>query len=492
MRSENLFIAPKRPAKWRFPYVPALLIAGLWSEFALAAWWLTQQLTEGSSAPLRAVAVVVLLGMGVLQARLAWKAWRSRHQSTPIGWARWRIFVRWFLVGFVVCYGTSLLLGQQHGGVYFFAATMSIWYTAVLLPLVGSPLQLSQAVSRLQNPRLRFFGWSVYLLLMAPLCTELVLRVYAEFFAGPAGASYLLVEKKLSPGSTYGNRQVNTLGYWDDEFVTEPSAGVHRVAVLGGDVVLGDSFQDHFLSRIETTSADVEFYNFALPRTVPADYALQIQNEVAEYQPQMVLAFLSLGNDLLQEPDESLFDWKRLHTYRWGVEWLKDTSVRWIETSVAAAPANHQGDSYQDFLQQTMGQLAICRTPIDPRMHERWDAFYADLKRLVLTCDEANLPLALVLTPSEFQVNPVLAGTLRRRAGLQEEDLDWDLPQRRLATFAKQNKVQLIDLTPHLKLQSGVFVRNNKRLNAQGHAVAADVVGHFVRAHLTPTIVARN
>lgn len=508
MQSQDFFPTSARTNSRRAPLVPLLLIASLWAQASLAAWWLTQHLASSEAIPYRAPAVVILLLLSGIQAKLAWNAWRSRKTLVPVTGARWRMFFRWLSVGIVVCYGGSLLAGAHQGGVYLFTTAMALWYTAVLVPLVGTPAQLSRVVAILEHRSLRMCGWGLYVLLMAPLCSELVLRTYAEFFSGPAGASYLVAQRKLPPGSTYGNRTVNPQGYCDDEFTTEPKTGKFRVATLGGPLVLGDKGDEHFLSRIENAAGDLEVYNFALPSTIPGDYAGQVQREVSVYRPQLVLAFISPGKDLTEEPVQSPFDWQQLHTLRLGLNLLiQDRTEKLLaaNSSLAAGslmlvnqtlieetetPNVSLQDAYQTYLERTVGELTICRTPIDTRMHRHWTRLYDDLERLIATCEKADLPLALVITPSEFQVNTVLRDVLRRRAGYKAEDLDWELPQRRLTAFAQRHGIPLIDLTPHLQLQSGSFARYDEQLSPAGHAIAAEVIGHFVRTRVTPTLAA--
>jgi len=518
MQSQDFFPTSARTKTRHVPLIPLLLLASVWSQCALAAWWLCENLAATEAVPYRATAAAILILLSAVQARLAWQTWRKRKTQPPVSGSRWRIFFRWLSVGFVVCYGGSLLAGAQQGGIYLFTAAMALWFTAVLLPLVGTPAQLSRVVALLGRRWLRMCGWGAYALLMTPLCSELLLRTYAEFFSGPEGASYLVAQRKLPPGSSYGDRRINAQGYWDDDFSAEPRPGMFRVAVLGGDVVLGDKSQEHFLTRVESMAGDLEVYNFALPRTVPADYAGQVQREVAKYHPQLVLAFISLGEDLTEETPHTAFDWQRLHTFRFGLnlllqertdgfltagstialsgamlshgtatasEMLAVNNTLAVKAETGIAPAS---DPYQAYLERTTGKLALCRTPIDKRMHAQWNRLNADLERLIATCEKADLPLALVLTPSEYQVNSVLREVLRRRSGLAAEDLDWELPQRRIATFAQQHQVPLVDLTPHLQLANGAFARYDQKLSASGHAVAAEVIGHYVRTRLNTTL----
>jgi hypothetical protein len=506
MQSQDFFPTSARTRSRRAPLVPLLLLASLWVQTALAAWWLTAHLSASEAIAYRAPAIAILLLLSVFQAKLAWKTWRLRQSLLPISGARWRMFFRWFSVGIVVCYGGSLLAGTQAGGVYLFTTALALWYTAVLLPVVGSPVQLSWVVLLLERRWLRYCGWGLYVLLMMPLCSELVLRTYEAFFTGPAGASYLVAQQKLPPGSTYKNRPVNSQGYCDEPFSTAPKPGKLRLAALGGCLVLGEGESESFLAQIENSPGDLEIYNFALPGTVPADYAGQVEREVAAYHPQLILAFLSPGNDLANASTQGVFDWQQVHTLRWGLNVLLHQRAQKLlsvnkpltaenllvfnQTPIGASDEFRATAemAYRDYLQRTIGQLTVCRTPIDDRMHHRWSRLYTDLDRLIATCEKADLPLVFVLAPSAFQVNAALRDVLLRRAGYEPGDLDWELPQRRLATFAQQRQVPLIDLTPHLQLQTGTFARYEQQFSPVGHAIAADVIGHFVRTRLHPTL----
>ncbi len=68
-------------------------------------------------------------------------------------------------------------------------------------------------------------------------------------------------------------------------------------------------------------------------------------------------------------------------------------------------------------------QLVACRTPIDTRIRSRWQRIYASLDNVIAGCQEAQVPLALVVVPGEFQVNAELRETLLRRSGLAAEQL---------------------------------------------------------------------
>src|SRR5207248_1969632 len=105
----------------------------------------------------------------------------------------------------------------------------------------------------------------------------------------------------------------------------------------------------------------------------------------------------------------------------------------------------------QAFLRDCGPRLAVCRTPIDAEMHGRWNSTFLRLDQLIGGCRAQQLPLALVVVPSQFQVNASLCETLRRRMGYARGQLDLDLPQRRLMVFAEGRSLPVLDLLPYLR-----------------------------------------
>jgi hypothetical protein len=88
-----------------------------------------------------------------------------------------------------------------------------------------------------------------------------------------------------------------------------------------------------------------------------------------------------------------------------------------------------------------------------------------------------------VIVPAEFQVNPALCATLLRRHGLSADRFDVELPQRRLAGFAEDRNLPIIDLLPHLRLCGrSVYRRNTTLLSEEGNSAAALAIGGWLQS----------
>jgi len=102
---------------------------------------------------------------------------------------------------------------------------------------------------------------------------------------------------------------------------------------------------------------------------------------------------------------------------------------------------------------------------------------------LTAACRAANLPLTLVLVPGEFQLNRGLRDTLARRAGYAPQQLDVELPQRKLAGYAAQRRLPLIDLLPPLRLcRESPYQRHAERFSTVGHQATAAAIGGWLES----------
>jgi hypothetical protein len=125
-------------------------------------------------------------------------------------------------------------------------------------------------------------------------------------------------------------------------------------------------------------------------------------------------------------------------------------------------------------------------------MRDRWGRVFTGLDRVADACRQAEVPLALVIVPAEFQVNQALRTTLLRRYGVSHGQFDVDLPQRRLAGYAHERDLPLIDLLPHLRLcRESTFVRHATALNTAGHTAAATAISGWLQSRYAGQIAAQ-
>jgi hypothetical protein len=465
-----------------FPLSLTLLAAAC---LAGGGWWLWRHATDASASAFRAPAGLILIALGLLQARILIRAWqsgalaRTNLPGQPLFW-------RWLLAGPIGCYAAALWLGSP-AGAYFFVAALALWYTVAVLPLALDAQWRRSCAGWLHRPAIGTIGWSAFAALGLLAALELTVRTYGWFTGGHLPGAYLARDRALPPGLEFRGGRVNAQGYWGNDFTAARRPGVFRIAAVGDGMLLTGDARTNYLAEVERRVPGIEIYNFGIPSVGPREYAAQLAREVLTYQPDMVLTFISIGDDIAQPtPAPGTFDWRGLGLFQLGAcAWGASAS------EVTLPPDSRSSPDRDHFLRATAGRLAVCRTPMDQAMRDRWQETMSHLDQIVRQCQGQGISMAIVLVPGEFQVSATLCESLRRNAGLERGQLDLDLPQRRLVEFADQRQVPVLDLLPHFRATSEYpYERNDVGFNDAGNAIAADVVGGWLQHRYSSQLAA--
>ncbi|MEK6246936.1 MAG: hypothetical protein N2C12_02075, partial [Planctomycetales bacterium] len=244
----------------------------------------------------------------------------------------------------------------------------------------------------------------------------------------------------------------------------------YRIAVLGDELTVSGGKQTNYLRLLERQLPNIEILNFSMPRAGPREYAALLADHVAQYEPDLVLCFLSVADDIAEQssaPD--FFDWRGLQLNQFATYAGANLPGSCAESSQKA----------NNFLAHRGQQLSICRSPTSNKMSACWQEARLHLGALAGQCDRQHLPLAFVLIPADFQINEVLLGTLQRRTAASQVDIG--LPQRRLVQIARQLKLPVLDLLPQLKASTRpTHVHRQNQLSQRGNLLVAAAVGQWI------------
>jgi len=436
----------------------------------------------------RAPCGVILILAALAQLWIAFKASRGPYASGWISWP-WRgAFWRCLLVGALACYVAALALGPDAYVRYLFRAMLACWYSVILLPLLAPGPAATLLHERLRSASFRRAGRWVFALSLATMLGEVGLRLVDLADEAALPFDRLAGQFKLSAGSEYHGRQVNSQGYWDENFEHARRPGHFRVAVLGGSTALSGNPQTNCLDQLEARVPGVEVYNFGLPRSGLWQYAAQLERDVVTFQPDLVLAFFTVGQDVTADPPvPSKFDWRSLRLCRLAAATL-GLSTR--------GGQNFATDGMQDFetyLSACSSRVSVCRTPTDDTIEQRWQVTRTRLVDLIRRCHRQGIEVALVVVPEDYQVNPIVCQALRRRLGYEANQLDLELPQRRLTRLAEELELPSLDLLPYFRAtESCTYTRDEGQWNDRGNQVAGEALGGWLQARFGATILAQS
>jgi UDP-N-acetyl-D-mannosaminuronic acid transferase (WecB/TagA/CpsF family) len=426
-----------------------------------------------------APAGIALLASFLAQARIAIAGWQNRGalaDQNPLGQFR---FWRWMLTGAFFVYLAALAAGPRPNLGWAWLSAVAVGYALLLLPLAVSPRVLDGWRQLSRGHATRRLGWLVYVSIGLLICCEAGLR--AERFAVRHG---WLAESNqwartggLAPGTSpaeFQHPDVRLAEFRPDPF---------RVAILGHDAVLGSAGPGGYLARVQQLLPGLDIVPLPAGPAWSNSSASDLSAQLAACRPDLVLVAMSLCEDLAHpRVSPSWFDWKQFEL----AQWISGANRR-PEREADGVPGVAARDDFESFLRVLAPQLAACRTPIDEAMRARWQQTFASLDELLTACRARQVSMAWVLVPSEIQVNRALCATLARRTGSAADQYDVDLPHRRLADFAQQRDVPVLDLLPYLRLsQQSLYERNATVWNEQGQAAVAAAMGRWLESRYAP------
>ncbi|MEX2114623.1 MAG: hypothetical protein WD845_15625, partial [Pirellulales bacterium] len=456
------------PAGWHLPALPPtalplaiglLAVAVMASGIALLVLHALATSTENVLVP----AGVALLACSFLQWRTAWMLWRPGGTWSAIrerlDWAH----ARRALLGIFGAYALALVVGPARYIEYALLAAVVCWLTLLLLPLAAVDNHWRRWTAWSRHRAARRLEWlafgSMALLIAAELGLQGAKALHrAQWFAGAS----------VSP-PTEGVQSLLPLAHESllRHGVAPLPAGPLRVALLTDDPRRDCHGERGCRTHIERALPGVKIVPAAFDGFWASLPAGAVAEQLADQRVDLVLAMLTVCDELTRErPAPSWFDWRQLELARMvGAQ---------AEVPADAPASSTTAADFESFCGIVSPQLAACRTPIDDRMRQRWQQTFASVDALADACRANRLSLAIVLVPGEFQLNRALRDTLARRAGYAADRLDVELPQRKLAGYAAERRLPLVDLLPTLRLcRESPYERHAEHFSATGHQATA-------------------
>jgi hypothetical protein len=421
-----------------------------------------------------------------------------------LGLLRMPFFWRWLLGGWIVVFLVLGLAVEQHAELRYLCRGACVFWTALML-LACVPRRPMQPIPRAGRLIDLLLGNLVLIVVLA----ESLLRIVALCL----GPERLLLDHaggyRLTPGVYPHGLIANSLGFPDEEFVGERTPGVRRVLWLGDSfsVATALSHEENYVTRIERGLMNVEVFNLGVCGTGPRQYADLLGQLGWRYQPDLVVVPVFIGNDItepIRSPSLLRFDPNAFAVQRVMQRAIRLTSHRWHANAAVRGQAGWDLRAplpEATYLRLEAGRLAVChRNPspsaspsVSPSMEANWQQALAALQVLVTDCQSHDVPVVFILLPDEFQVSRDVRERALAMRGWREEDLDIDLPQRRLAAWCAVRGVPCLDLLPTFagsaspsrqRGESGAWLPHDTHWNAAGHKLAAATILPWLLAEL--------
>jgi|GEM_PF-2071647 len=408
-------------------------------------------------------------------------------------------FYRWLLFGWLgVFFVLGLWLPGQDLARFPCRGACALWAALVLGPLLLPARWIAWSDGLLTTGPLRILDLLVGNLVILAILLEVALRIMAL----GTGQDALLLNRtagyRLKPGDYPNGLHANQLGFADEEWTLAKPSDRIRIAALGDSFSVGTAvaYGDNYLTQLETALGGVEVCNFGVCGTGPREYQHLLATMVWNYQPDLVLVPIFIGNDITEwiaTPSLAKFHPDALY-----VELLARRLGRLAREHWRSRAEGDTGDyrmglgpsfSHRTYVELTAGRLVVCRSPMLPPDEARWRLVEEYLDRIIKDCRSHQTPVAFVLIADEFQVHDALRSEAMVAQGWSEREIDLRLPQRRLSALAAERQVPCLDLLPSFaELGAAGHIPNDGHWSKAGHRLAASVVAQWLREQFPETL----
>lgn len=308
-------------------------------------------------------------------------------------------------------------------------------------------------------------------------------------------AAKRISDHKLTPGGLHLGFAANRQGFFDREFTrTKPNNTIRILGLADSFGVEGVSYQDNFLTLLETSLADAsnqeqsyEIMNLSVDGISPRGYLNLLKEYYTPYQADLALVCIFVGNDIgwLPQRQPSLAYLRREFWYSYFVparivalyqEHTRKAASTLIppEGDISDTPNNSVAETLPTFSQEAFLQIERKRLPVclKPEYAGEINQRYQELYEIL---DEMQQPTAgnllVVLIPDEFQVDDELWELLTAN---NYNQYDRTRPQREISAFCESAGIKSLDLLPALSAEDppDTYLLQDTHWNRQGHLIA--------------------
>ncbi len=379
---------------------------------------------------------------------------------------------------------------------FFPGVTENVLFFEFVLFLCVHLFALSQLTQKASVEKLCTFF--LFLALSLVLC-EFSLRAYNRVKPSFIFSSRSYDRFRMKPHSTHFDFKVNAGGFNDTEFTARKKAGTTRIIGLGDSFLFGLlPYKYNFFTLLEekliTEGEKAELYNMGIPGMSIDDYYNLLMQEALTLKPDVVLCHVFVQNDIknyyasFSYSTNTLFHFKEWYLYR-----LMETVFR-IRTQYkgrvmrenAAYDDNGGSFNHETYLQMKWDRYEIFDVKTDVK---NWHQSSMEiLSKMQAILQKNKIRFLVVLIPDEIQVSPELQSEflryIREKNRIKEtghaSDFDFELPQKNIKPYLKENHIDFYDLLPAFKreAQSGtrLYIPDDGHWNIAGNKLAAQEI----------------
>ena len=290
---------------------------------------------------------------------------------------------------------------------------------------------------------------------------------------------------------------LNSKGFKDTEFPAEKADGTRRIVGIGDSFLFGTvPYQHNFLTILETewnltkTAPAIEVFNMGIPGTSPRQYLSVLLKDALPLRPDAAIVFIYIGNDFLEISRKPLLQYSFVVA---AGKYIIDL-IRHVEGGLTfhGRTSQYTDDGAATFSPEKFLEIETGRSDIYAKggktLSERLPLVMYFVDEMRKVCNENGIALYVVLIPDEVQIDLELQDNVITALQTDRDNMDFDLPNKRLIEELQGRDLKHLDLLPAFKEASRnrrLYIPRNTHWNIEGNRHAANVLRDFLRTELS-------
>lgn len=318
------------------------------------------------------------------------------------------------------------------------------------------------------------------------LFAEIILCITSHFFFFSFLYNEGYLDKSPPPFSYQYGFQLDSRGFKRGE--SEKSTdSIFKIVALGDSFTFATvPYPQSYLTLLENKlqlkhSPPLHILNLGIPGVGPADYLSVLVHEGLQYQPELVLLTLFIGDDILQSPPQPWH--KKLHVsrlYSYIRKHLKNHPGEPAGTKLGkycdTCPVFEEGA----FLNLMVQRSSLYQTD-SKLLQNNITPTSTIIEEIKSICSKNNILFAVVIVPDVFQVDTKLQAQVAKVSGITESRWSFQKPNEMIADSLDAMNIPYLDLLPiFTKKKMPLYLPQDVHWNIAGNTLAATHVSKFI------------